>query len=50
MKFIIDQGGGGGAEIVSPRESVVQSACHYDVTFRVGDFQNGDQSVHRRDG
>ena len=34
---------GGG---VSPRKSVVQ----HDVTSRVSDFQNGEQSVHRRDG
>ena len=40
--------GGGGK--VSPRKSVVQSACQYDVTSRVSDFQNGEQSVHRRDG
>ena len=33
---------------VSPRKSVVQSACQYDVTPRVSDFQNGEQSVHRR--
>ena len=30
-----------------PRKSVVQSACQYDVTSRVSDFQNGEQSVHR---
>ena len=35
---------------VSQRKSVVQSACQYDVTSRVSDFQNGEQSVHRRDG
>ena len=35
---------------VSERKSVVQSACQYDVTSRVSDFQNGEQSVHRRDG
>ena len=35
---------------VSPRESVVQSACQYAVTSRVSDFQNGEQSVYRRDG
>ena len=39
-------GGGGGG--VSPRKSVVQSACQYDVTSLVSDFQNGEQSVHRR--
>ena len=39
-------GGGGGGE-VSPRKSVVQSACQYDVKSRVSDFQNGEQSVHR---
>ena len=38
---------GGG---VSLRKSVVQSAWQYDVTSRVSDFQNGEQSVHRRDG
>ena len=32
---------------MSPRKSVVQSACQYGVTFRVSDFQNGEQSVHR---
>ena len=37
---------GGGGE-VSPRKSVVQSACQYDVTSRVSNFQNGEQSVHR---
>ena len=26
---------------MSPRNSVVQSACQYDVTSRVSDFQNG---------
>ena len=40
-------GGVGGK--VSPRKSVVQFACQYDVTFRVSNFQNGEQSVHRRD-
>ena len=39
---------GGGGE-VSSRKSVVQSACRYDVTSSVSDFQNGEQSVHRRD-
>ena len=34
---------------MSPRKSVVQSARQYDVTSRVGDFQNGEQSVHRKD-
>ena len=29
---------------VSPRKSVVQSACQYDVTPRVSDFQNGDET------
>ena len=42
--------GGGGEGEVSPRKSVVQSACQYDVTSRVSNFQNGEQSVHRRDG
>ena len=44
-----EQGGGGGGTL-SLRETVVQSACQYDVTSRVSDFQNGEQSVHRRDG
>ena len=35
---------------LSPRKSVVQSACQYDVTSCFSDFQNGEQSVHRRDG
>ena len=39
---------GGGGE-VSPRKSVVQSPCQFDVTSRVSDFQNGEQSVHLRD-
>ena len=43
-------GEGGKGAMASPRKSVVQSACHYDVKSRVGDFQNGEQSVHRRDG
>ena len=42
-------GGGGGVE-VSLRKSVVQSACQYDVMSRLSDFQNGEQSVYRRDG
>ena len=33
--------------MVSPRKSVVQSARRYDVTSRVSNFQNGEQSVHR---
>ena len=41
------EGGGGEG---SPRKTVVQSACQYDVTSLVSDFQNGEQSVHRRDG
>ena len=41
--------GGGGVE-VSLRKSVVQSACQYDVMSRLSDFQNGEQSVYRRDG
>ena len=32
------------------RKSVVQSACQYDVTSRISDFQKGEQSVDRRDG
>ena len=30
-------------------ESVVQSACQYDVTFRVSNFPNGEQSVHQEE-
>ena len=45
LELCLDQGGK-----VSPRKSVVHSACQYDVTSRVSDFQNGKQSVHRRDG
>ena len=39
---------GGGVERgkMSPRKSVVQSVCQYDVTSRVSNFQNGEQ----RDG
>ena len=44
------KGGGGEGRTVSPRKSVVQSACQYDVTSRVSDFQNGEQSVHQREG
>ena len=40
-------GWGGGGGKMSPRKSVVQSARQYDVTSRVGNFQNGEQSVHR---
>ena len=35
---------------MSPRKSVVQSACQYDVRSRVSDFQIGEESVYRRDG
>ena len=35
---------------VSPRKSVGESACEYDVTSRASDFQNGEQSVHQTDG
>ena len=35
---------------VSPRKSVVQSACQYDVTSLVSNFQNGEQSFNRRVG
>ena len=45
LKTVINVRGGVGG-MVSPRESVVQSAYQYDVTSRVGDFQNGEQSVH----
>ena len=47
LKLHIYNRGGGG---VSTRKSVVQSACQYDVMSRVSEFQNGEQSVHRRDG
>ena len=50
LDFTLRQGGRGRGGMVSPRKSVVQSACQYDVTTRVSDFQNGQQSVHRRDG
>ena len=40
-------GGGAGEGKVSPRKSVVQPACQYDVTSRVSNFQNGEQSVNR---
>ena len=43
-------GWGGGGKEVSPKKSVLQSACQYDVTTRVSDFQNGEQNVHQRDG
>ena len=49
-KAILFYPGGKGVGHVSPRKSVVQSAGQYDVTSRVSDFQNGEQSVHRRDG
>ena len=29
--------------MVFPRKSVAKSACQYDVTSRVSDFQNGEQ-------
>ena len=37
---------GGGK--VSPRESVVQLACQYDVTSRLSDFQNGEKCSSKR--
>ena len=40
----------GGEGDVSPRKSMEQSAWQYDVTSHVSDFQNGEPSVHRRDG
>ena len=43
-------GGGGGGGEMPPRKSVTQSACQYDVTSRVRNFQNGEQSDQRRDG
>ena len=42
----LNQRGGGGE--VSPRKLVIQAAYQYDVTSRVSDFQNGEQSVYRR--
>ena len=39
------EGGGGGGE----GESVVQSACQYDVTFRISNFENGEESVHQEE-
>ena len=47
-EIVTDKPGGG--EKVSPRKSVVQSACQSDVTYRVSDFQNDEQSVLRIDG
>ena len=47
-EIVTDKPGGG--EKVSPRKSVVQSACQSDVTYRVSDFQNGEQSILRIDG
>ena len=46
---LLSRGDGRGGE-VSPRKSVVQSACQYDATSRVSDFQNGEQSVNQREG
>ena len=43
-------GPGWGGGKVSPRKYVAQSACQYDVTSRVSNFQNGKQRVHRRNG
>ena len=48
MQYLLKPGGKGGGKM-SPKKSVVQSACQYDVTSHVSDFQNGEQSVHRRD-
>ena len=48
-KYSLRMRSGGGGEM-SPRKSVVQSACQYEVTSCVSNFQNGEQSVHRRDG
>ena len=42
-KLFTDRGEGGGGG-VSPRKSVVQSACLYEVTSRISNFQNGEQS------
>ena len=28
---------------------MVQSACQYDVTFRVSNFENGEESVHQEE-
>ena len=33
---------------MSPRKSVTQSSYQYDVTSRVSDLQNGEQSIRRR--
>ena len=41
-----EPGEGGLRGKMSPRKSVVQSVCQYDVTSRVSNFQNGEQ----RDG
>ena len=47
---LLSRGVGGGGRKVSPTKSVVQSACQYDVTSHVSDFQNGEQSVYQREG
>ena len=46
-EIVTDKPGGGE---VSQRKSVVLSACQSDVTYRVSDFQNGEQSVLQIDG
>ena len=33
---------------MSPRKSVVQFACQYDVTSRLSDFQNGEKCSSKR--
>ena len=43
-----ESGVGGGGKVCL-RKSVVQSACQYDVTSRVSDFQNGEHSLRTAD-
>ena len=44
LQSLTSPGGGGGVS-----KEICQSACQYDVTSRVSNFENGEQSVHRRD-
>ena len=46
IKFVLSLCRGGK---VSPRKSVVQSACQYDVTSRVSNFQNGEETDKKFD-
>ena len=46
--FFFEYPKGGGGEKVSPRKSVVQSACQYDVTSLVSDFQRWAKCSSKR--